>query len=240
MATKIVHAFHLGRMKFSECLRIQKYLVKEMINSELTLSDSLLIVEHEPVYTVGIRRDRYTNTSPEIANIRSHNKADIEFTDRGGLITFHGPGQLVAYPILNIKRHNIGLKSYVSKLEKTIIDMCKSEFRLEAHRMCQTGYTGVWCNNVKLAAIGVHCKRYVTYHGLALNCDVDLDWFKQIVPCGIEDKSVGSLSHLLGKQVSIDQVEPLFLNAFAKEFNVSVVKKSNYETDDLKTRSQQE
>jgi lipoate-protein ligase B len=241
MTTKIVNAFSLGRMKFSECLLIQKYLVSELIKSVAesnTRPGSILLVEHEPVYTIGIRRERYTSTSSEIVNIRSLNKANIEYTDRGGLITFHGPGQLVAYPILDIKSHNLGLKSYVSKLEKAIIDLCKCEFQLEAHRMCQTGYTGVWCDNSKVAAIGVHCKRNIAYHGIALNCNVDLDWFKHIVPCGIEDKTVGSLSQIVGKPISVDQVQPLFLKAFANAFDVNVVVKSQAETDALKEQTQ--
>jgi lipoyl(octanoyl) transferase 2 len=89
---------------------------------------------------------------------------------------------------------------------------------LKANRLCTVGYTGVWVNDAKIAALGIHCKRYITYHGIALNCNTDLDWFNKIKPCGIEDKSVTSLSQQLNKTVTVDQVVPKFIHHFTKQF----------------------
>ena len=234
---KSVQVYNLGRLEYSKCLKIQKHFFNkhlEQLDSPDTnepAKDTLLLVEHDPpVYTVGMRRAGYPEH--ELERLRQLN-AQVEKTDRGGLITFHGPGQLVAYPILNLKSYKPSVKWYVSQLESVIIDLCKSEYSLNAHRLCNIGYTGVWANNTKLAAIGVHYKRYVTYHGLALNCDVDLSWFKHIVPCGIEDKAVSSLSEQLKRPVGVDQVIPLFLKHFQSRFEVELQRKSEEETKEL-------
>jgi lipoate-protein ligase B len=119
-------------------------------------------------------------------------------------------------------------------LESVIIQMCKQHFQLRAYRMCNIGYTGVWCDEKKLAALGIHCKRYVTYHGLAVNCTVDLEWFRHIVPCGIEDKAVTSLSQLLGREVGVDEVRPRLVEAFGKSFKADLVnQKSESETREM-------
>lgn len=213
-----VRLYNLGRLEYKKCLGIQKHLVNELLNNKG--QDSLILVEHSPVYTIGIRRQKYPKE--ELDRLRA--VAQVESTDRGGLITFHGPGQLVAYPILNLKHPHLkaSLKWYVNRLEQLVIDLCRTQFDLDAHRMCAVGYTGVWCREKKIAAIGVHCKRYITYHGLALNCDVDLKWFENIVPCGIEDKEVASLSTILGRSVRIADVLPQFKDTFEKTFNVKL------------------
>lgn len=118
----------------------------------------------------------------------------------------------------------------MSQLESVIIELCRREFDLHAYRMCNVGYTGVWSHDQKIAALGVHCKRYVTYHGLALNCNVDLTWFDNIVPCGIEDKAVTSLSRLLGRDVSVQEISPLLLNSFERTFDARLKMNSQEET----------
>ena len=110
----------------------------------------------------------------------------------------------------------------MDKLESIVIDLCKQSFDLNAQRMCKIGYTGVWVGDKKVAAIGVHCKRYVTYHGLALNCNIDLDWFRHIVPCGIKDKEVGSLSEICKRVVTVEQVSPLLIESFSRNFDVEL------------------
>ena len=163
--------------------------------------------------------------------------ADFYRTNRGGLITFHGPGQLVAYPILNLRGFDKSMKWYVCKLEETVIQLCKA-LRIEAERSSDTG---VWVKNNKLCAIGnlfimlftpkwlnflnligVHGSRYITTHGLALNCNTNLKWFSHIVPCGIYDKGVTSLSELLGKEITIESVIDPFLKSFEQQFQCNV------------------
>ena len=226
---KFVNVYNLGRLEYNKCLKIQKYLLNQQLqtlNDEKQTKqanlDSILLVEHDPVYTIGLRRNTYPEN--DLEKLRKLN-AQVELTDRGGLITFHGPGQLVAYPILNLKNYKPSLKWYVSQLEQNIIDLCKHEYGLKAERMCKLGYTGVWLNDTKIAAIGVHCKRYITYHGVSLNCNVDLTWFNHIVPCGIEDKQVGSLSSQLRKDISVSSVIPHFLKSFESLFDCKLVLK---------------
>lgn len=231
----IIKVFSLGRLEYKKCLNIQKYLLKQHLQDEKEGSDCLLLVEHDPVYTVGIRRNAYPEAS--LDELRRRTDASIELTDRGGLITFHGPGQLVAYPILNLKQYKPSLKWYVAQLEQTVIDMCKVSFGLSAKRMCSVGYTGVWVNDSKVCAIGVHSKRYVTYHGLALNCNVNLDYFKYIVPCGIEDKQVGSLTSLLNSNVTVSNVEPLLCKSFESTFNAQLQLQNKEEVNNLMKRA---
>ena len=236
---KFINVYKLGQVEYSKCLRIQKYLVKQQLlnlneNSQDIL-DSLLLVEHNPVYTIGLRRNIYTQN--DMDKLRKLN-AQVELTDRGGLITFHGPGQLVAYPILNLKSYNPSLKWYVSQLEQNIIDLCKRGYNLKAQRMCKLGYTGVWVNDAKISALGVHCKRYITYHGLSLNCNIDLKWFDFIVPCGIDDKKVTSLSQQLNREISVDNVIPLFLETFGNIFNSKLVIKEKSDVENLVEKSE--
>lgn len=227
-----VRLYNLGRLDYRKCLGIQKHLVDESLNRNGR--DSLLLVEHEPVYTIGIRRQKYPPSELE----KLSRLAQVESTDRGGLITFHGPGQLVAYPILNLKqRHfNSSLKWYVKQLEQLVIDLCRDHYNINAYRLCTVGYTGVWCDgDRKIAAIGVHCKRYVTYHGLAINCNVDMKWFEKIVPCGIEDKEVTSLSRVLAREVTVAHAAERFENVFEKLFGVQLERTTPEQVEKLKT-----
>ncbi|CRK89102.1 CLUMA_CG002570, isoform A [Clunio marinus] len=192
----------------------------------------LILTEHSPVYTIGIRTKNYTINDEE--KLR---KLGAEFyqTNRGGLITFHGIGQLVAYPIINLKNFQPSVRWYVCQIEKTIIDLCKKH----GIKAQTTEDTGVWVENRKICAIGIHASRYITTHGLALNCNVDLSWFDHIVPCGIEGKEVTSLSKELSKNVTIDETEPEFLSSFQNTFqcSIEVIKPSETREilDNLKT-----
>lgn len=123
----LINVYKLGKLDYKKCLNIQKYLVKKHLNNENdNIKDSILLVEHEPVYTIGIRRQNYSKN--QLNELKLKTNASIEITDRGGLITYHGLGQMVAYPILNLKNYKPSLKWYVSKLEQTVINMCKSKF----------------------------------------------------------------------------------------------------------------
>ena len=123
----LINVYKLGKLDYKKCLNIQKYLVNKHLNNKNdNIKDSILLVEHEPVYTIGIRRQNYSKN--QLNELKLKTNASIELTDRGGLITYHGLGQMVAYPILNLKNYKPSLKWYVSKLEQTVINMCKSKF----------------------------------------------------------------------------------------------------------------
>ena len=228
----ILQVYNLGRLDYQKSLKIQKYFVNKHLSNLNSPrdKDTLLLVEHDPVYTIGLRRSLYKEK--ELEKLKSLG-ATVEYSNRGGLITFHGHGQLVAYPILNLKNYSPSIKWYVCQLENTIVNLCLNSYKLNAHRLCNIGYTGVWVNNQKLAALGIHCTRYITYHGIALNCNTDLTWFNHIIPCGIEDKKVTSLTKLLNRNISVDDVSGGFIEEFKNLFSVSINFKTKEETESL-------
>lgn len=212
------HVFHnnLGLQSYSVAMETMRSVVKNKIRVK-EASDYILTCEHRPVYTVGIRTNDYADE--KISDDLKRLNADFEYTDRGGLITFHGPGQLVCYPVFNLKNYNITLRCYINKLEEVVIDTCK-HFGVIANR---TNDIGIWIGNDKIAAIGVHCSRHVTSHGLALNCNTDLSWFQHIVPCGLYGRGVTSLSKLLHHDVTIKDVLPVLLDNFENVFQCRIV-----------------
>lgn len=177
---------------YAEALRIQLDRRDAVIDGRSP--EALFLLEHSPVITLG------RNARPE--NLL-HSPADyagmgieVYEADRGGDVTYHGPGQLVAYPILDLKARGLGIRAYIRLLEQVLIDFL-SEYGLRGERI--SGLTGVWVGGAKVAAIGVGARRWVSYHGLALNIDPDMTAFTRIVPCGIVDKPVTSLKTLLGE-----------------------------------------
>lgn len=209
----LVHLLRTGLLPYKKSLTLQKNLSQHVLNGHY--SNILIITEHPPVYTIGIRTKQYS-----IHDEDRLRKLGAEFhkTNRGGLITFHGPGQLVAYPIINLKNFQPSMKWYVCHIEKTVIDLCK-RYEIEART---TSDTGVWVKDRKICAIGVHGSRYVTTHGLALNCNTDLNWFEHIVPCGIPGKGVTSISEEVSKNVTVDAVVPNFIKSFSEIFDAEV------------------
>ncbi len=192
----------LGCVGYAVAWELQKKLARERAAG--TRPDTLLLLEHPAVYTTG-KRDANSNLRlPE-----EMLGAPLVQTDRGGDITFHGPGQLVAYPIIELRDARLGVVDYVRRLEEVIIGTLR-RLGIEAVVIC--GLTGVWVGDEKIAAIGVRVGRpqgtsgWVTTHGLALNVDVDLEWFGRIVPCGIADKGVTSIEALLGRTDTVDEV----------------------------------
>lgn len=217
--SRLVNVINLGRMGFMSAYSVQMNFVRQIIDAmgkgqKVYGQNVLLLVEHNPVYTIGLRN---IYSDELISDLRSKG-AEFFKTDRGGLITFHGPGQLVAYPILNLHEFEPSMRWYVSALEKTMIRTCK-QFDLDA---VATNNVGVWVNDRKIGAIGVHGSRFVTRHGVALNCNTDLDWYKHIVPCGIEGKEVTSLSKELGQPIYIKDTIASFLKSFESEFQCSL------------------
>ncbi|KAH0759201.1 hypothetical protein KY290_022694 [Solanum tuberosum] len=171
----------------------QKTIVDErkaQIERDEDLADTLIVLQHQPVYTLG------TGSSEENILFDVKNAPfELYRTERGGEVTYHGPGQLVMYPIINLRYHEMDLHWYLRSLEEVIIRVLSSSFSIEASRI--DGLTGVWVGGRKLAAIGIRVSHWVTYHGLALNVTTDLSPFQQIVPCGIRDRQVGSIKGLL-------------------------------------------
>ena len=189
---------------------------------ELT-SNYLLLCEHPHVYTLG------KSGKPENLLVNSQQLIDIAATfykiNRGGDITYHGPGQLVGYPILDLENFFTDIHKYLRLLEEAIIKTCAA-FGIEAGR--NTGFTGVWLdadgpNARKICAMGVRCSRWVTMHGFAFNVNTDLNYFKHSVPCGIDDKAVTSLQQELGYAIEINEVKNIFLKYFKEVFEAEII-----------------
>lgn len=184
--------------------------------------DALILLEHEPVYTLG--------TASTLSNVLfnsdefkpnqqhpSHSSTPLLVrTERGGEVTYHGPGQLVAYPILNLARHKKDLHWYLRALEDVVIRMLRDAYGLTAGR--KDGLTGVWVDDVKVCAIGLKVSRWITMHGLALNVCADLGPFERIVPCGIDDHDVSSLHLLVDGEICMDKAREALLQSFCEVF----------------------
>ncbi|KAL4219753.1 putative lipoyltransferase 2 [Mactra antiquata] len=215
-ARRLVHVINLQRMGFMSSYDVQmryaRYHLDQLAGKKGAQGfNVVLLVEHNPVYTIGLRDQSY---SKEDEKKLRNTGAEFQRTNRGGLITFHGPGQLVAYPILNLKTFGFGMRDYVCNLEKTMISTC-DYFGIKATTSADTG---VWVEDRKIGAIGIHGSRYITTHGVSLNCNTDLSWYDHIVPCGIEGKGVTSISEELGSTVTIEDTYTYFLEAFKQRF----------------------
>ncbi len=207
----------LGRMPYREALELQQRLQSELKEAKLSGTggeETVLLVEHPHVYTLG-RHGKPENMllSPERLSALG---AELVSVGRGGDITYHGPGQLVVYPILDLERHGLGIKAYVDLLEESVIRTIAA-FGIKGERV--EGATGVWLDKGKpgerkICAIGVACSRYVTMHGLALNVNTDLKMFSAINPCGFIDKGVASIAGELGREVNLAQVKALWSETF--------------------------
>lgn len=179
----------LPPLSYAETLDLQRGVARARIAGALP-HDVLLLVEHPPVITLGrASRDAHLVASPQLLAARGVERVEV---DRGGDVTFHGPGQLVGYPVLDLKQHRQDLHWYLRAIEQALIDALP-RFGLTGSR--NPGYTGVWVEGRKLASIGVHARDWVTWHGFALNVTTDLSWFDLIVPCGIAGVTMTSVAH---------------------------------------------
>lgn len=214
-AKRICEAKLLGRVEYETALAMQNSAVACVTAGES--SEKLLLLEHPHVFTLGRGADA--------ANILASNRELLEHsigvheTGRGGDVTYHGPGQLVGYPILNLKPDRCDVHRYVRDIEEVLIRTL-SDFGIRASRL--EGLTGVWIGDEKVAAIGVRIARWVTSHGFALNVTTDLGYFGMIVPCGISNKGVTSLSRLLGQDVEMRDVALIVAGHFADVFDRDV------------------
>ena len=205
-----------AQIAYEPALALQMDLAARRAENEI--GDTLLLLEHPHTYTFGSSGKREHLLAPE-EELRREG-IEVLVVDRGGDVTYHGPGQLVGYPILRLKDRNIGVVHYVRCLEEALIRVARS-YGLAAGR--QRGYTGVWVGDAKLAAIGVKVdKRGITRHGFALNITTDLRYFERIVPCGIRDKAVCSLESLLGWPVERTDVMDRVVWVFEEIFDPDV------------------
>lgn len=203
----------LGRVPYADALELQKRLVEQRKADKIP--DQLLLLEHPPVVTLGVKtRNTRTNVvaSPEEL---AEQGVEVFETGRGGDVTYHGPGQLVGYPIIDLKPDRCDVHQYVRDLEEVLIRTAAG-FGLTASR--SPGQSGAWVGNEKLAAIGVRVARWVTSHGFALNVTTNLAHFGLIVPCGITDKGVTSLEKLTGRPMSIAAVADAVITEFCTVF----------------------
>lgn len=206
----MIKVWKLGMISYDTALKIQMALARRQLDAvkrglDENL-DTILLVEHKPVFTVGLRD---TTSVDEIGRLKKLG-AEFKKTNRGGLITFHGPGQLVVYPIINLKNYKTSVKWYVNSLEETVLNVC-NELGVKGMR---SPHTGVWVEDNKIASIGIHASRYITTHGLSINCNNDLSWFDNIDPCGIEDKGVTSFTKETGVVWTTEKLTPIFLKCF--------------------------
>jgi lipoyl(octanoyl) transferase len=210
--TRGIEIHRLGVMSYSEALALQHQLVKERQLGQA--NDVLLLLEHPNVLTLGVRRGGREHLLVSREELASR---DIELheTGRGGDITYHGPGQIVGYPILDLKPDRCDVHRYIRDLEEVLIRTA-GQYGIAAHR--ESGLTGVWVGSEKLAAIGVRIARWVTSHGFALNVATDLGYFNLIIPCGIAGRGTTSLERLLGRRLDIQEVEDRVASSFCEVF----------------------
>lgn len=204
-----------GIVGYAESLRLQRERVAARKAGDI--ADTLILLEHPPVYTLGRNANRENLLfSPQ--RLRRLG-AEIFETDRGGDVTFHGPGQMVGYPILDLTQHRRDLAWYMHSLEEVFIRVA-GEYGIQAGRT--TGARGVWIGDAKLVAMGVHVSRWVTSHGFAFNVNTDLRFFEWIVPCGLHGKGVTSLQKILGRPVPMKDATDRVIHHFGTVFNTKM------------------
>ncbi len=222
----------LGRMEYESCLELQQKTAAGLVEHKRAVPaegdespvGTIFLVEHPPVYTLG--KSGHAENMLLDGSALARTGAALHRVDRGGDITFHGPGQIVGYPILDLERLGLGLKAYIDALEEAVIRTV-AHYGIKGGRI--EGASGVWiCEEGrparKICAIGVHASRYVTYHGFALNVTTDLKWFGYINPCGFVDRGVTSIAKEVGHDVPMDEVKELLVKHLTEILNVKIYK----------------
>ena len=222
--------YHFRRFPYEEMLEKQQHEFRKRVECRKEgremPDDLIFIVEHLPVYTLGKHGDPANLTVPEAVL----KQLDIELhrIERGGDITYHGPGQLTVYPIIDMTRYKLGVKSYINLLEEAVIQTVK-EYGIEGKRI--EGATGVWIKDEKgerkISAIGVKCSRFVTMHGLALNVGRDLSGFMRINPCGFIDKGVTSIEVETGRNIDLEEVAGVLSNHLTRLLRLHIPSQEN-------------
>ena len=211
---RVLEVRRLGTIGYAEALALQRALVEERRAGRIP--DVLLLLQHPPVITLGVKGDggraNVLVTNERLAELG----VAISETGRGGDVTYHGPGQIVGYPILDLKPDRQDVHRYVRDVEEVMIRVC-ADYGLQAGRV--KGLTGTWIGAEKIGAIGIRISRWITSHGFAFNVSTNLDHFKLIVPCGIDDRGVTSLEQAAGRRIAIGEVEDALTRHFAAVFD---------------------
>ena len=213
--SSLCHVRRLGQVPYAEAWELQKQLAAQRAAGGIP--DTLLLLEHPHAYTLGRNAKRqHLLVSPEqLAELG----AQTFETDRGGDITYHGPGQLVGYPIFDLTKHRKDIAWFMRSIEEVFIGVA-ADYGIRAGRLA--GVPGVWVGNEKLVAVGVHISRWVTSHGFAFNVNTDLGYFKWIVPCGLRDKGVTSLEKLTGHRIVMEEAVTRTTEHFARVFGLEM------------------
>ena len=211
-----LYYFDLGLTGYKEAWDLQIKTFEKRRNNEI--NDTFFLLEHPNTYTLGKVADKNNLISSE--EFQKEKNISVYEIDRGGDITYHGPGQVVGYPIINLSEWHEDTHKYLRSLEELIILTCR-DYGLSAERI--SGLTGVWIQNRKIAAIGIKVSRWITMHGFAFNVNTDLSLFSGIIPCGIQDKEVTSLQKELHKNISIQEVKEKLLHYFKLVFEYDEV-----------------
>lgn len=212
------YVLDMGLFDYAEAYKLQIHLTRLRLNHQI--ADTLILLEHPPVFTVG----RHHSEENILAShqLLQRKGVKVYYTDRGGDVTYHGPGQVVGYPIIEIKNYCQGLTDYVDKLEEVIILVLKD---LEIKGERKVGYPGVWVGEEKIASIGLAVKDFrVAYHGFSLNVNPDISYFELINPCGIKNLRITSLARILGRNIDTGTVKERIIRCFGEIFRVKISK----------------
>ena len=213
--TRPGHVLNLGMVDYQEALEFQVFLREKRLTG--AIPDTLVLLEHPPIVTIG-RSGNMSSVLVPTSKLAEQG-IDLIHTNRGGDVTYHGPGQLVGYTIVHLTPYGLDLRAHLRRLEEVVIQALKA-FGIRAGR--HPGWTGVWVGNEKIASIGLHIKRWVTIHGFALNLQPELYHFSFIYPCGIRDKSMTSVAQLLGHPVASALARKELAQAFGRVFGLSM------------------
>ena len=214
---RILEVRRLGVVPYAEALAMQRALVEERRAD--TVPDLLLLLQHPPVITLGVKGDGGRSHVVADSDRLAELGVTVEETGRGGDVTYHGPGQIVGYPILDLKPDRCDVHRYVRDVEEVMIRVC-ADYGLQAGRI--EGLTGTWIGAEKIGAIGIRISRWITSHGFAFNVSTDLEHFGLIVPCGIADHGVTSIEKATGRRVALPQVEDAIVRHFGEVFDREV------------------
>jgi lipoyl(octanoyl) transferase len=211
-----IDVVNLGLMDYNKALEIQIGKWQRVANEEER--DTLFLVEHPPVITLGVRGKKENILVPE-EELEKMGVSVVQVS-RGGDVTYHGPGQIVGYPVMNLKHFGRDIHYFVEKIEDTFIKLLKDDYGIDACRGDKT-YTGVWVGNDKITAIGIQVKRWTTMHGFAFNVNTDLSHFNWIIPCGLSDRGVTSLQKLTNRKQDMNKLFKRTAEAFCESFGVT-------------------
>ena len=211
---RVLEVRRLGSVPYQDALELQRALVEDRRAGKVP--DLLLLLQHPPVITLGVKGDGGRSHIVASASRLKELGVEVSETGRGGDVTYHGPGQVVGYPILDLRPDRCDVHRYVRDLEDVMVRACR-DFGVAAGRI--EGLTGVWVDQEKIGAIGVRISRWITSHGFAFNVDPDMDHFRLIVPCGISDHGVTSLQRLLGRDIAAPDVEESLARHMATVFD---------------------